>query len=96
MFSVRKQAWLLNTSFTWVIISQISSEKQLQAQPEVDYLTHVSSEARIVEDVPERRPESPESEDERVEVPVVNPTSKPAVSSKRKPSQMKSSAAKIA
>ena len=39
-------------------------------------LTDVSSEAEVLEDVSEMRPESPESENERVEVPVVNPTSK--------------------
>ena len=59
-------------------------QKKLQAQPEVDNLTDVSSEAEVVEDVPDMRQEIPESEDERIDVPVVNPTSKTAVSSNRK------------
>ena len=59
---------------TWAIISQILfAEKQLQAQPGMDDLTDVSSEAGVVEDVPEMRPESPESEDERVEARPANP-----------------------
>ena len=83
----RKQAWLLNTNAG--NISQISSAKKLQSQPDMDDLTDVSSGAEVVEDVAEMRPESPESEHERVEVPVVNPTGKPAVSSKRKAPQTK-------
>ena len=69
-------------------------QNQLQALSELDNLTDVNAEAEVVEDVPEMRPESPESKDERVELPVVNPTSKPAVSGKREAPQTKLSAAK--
>ena len=74
---------------TWAIFRKFHLQKKLQSQPNVDDLTDVSSGAEVVEDVAEMRPESPESEHERVEVPVVNPTGKPAVSSKRKAPQTK-------
>ena len=72
-------------------------QKQLQAQPEVNNLTDISSQDKVSEDVPEMRPESPESEDEKVEVPspvFVNLTSKPTMSSKQKTPHTKSSATK--
>ena len=78
------------------IFRKFHLQKQFQAQAEVDDLKDASSKAEVVEDVPEMRSESPESEDERVEVPVVNPTNKPAVSGKRNAPQTKSSCRKKA